>query len=438
MKDNTAYKPLKIQEKVLNIVKECFNNENNGDMNARQIALDRMSEFLIETGDGSFTLESEQLNNSAETMHTYHGGLDESLEKYVKPSHLIGKDNAHIMDICSGLGYTAAVCIEYLNGDANTIKNPNIVIEMVEISPLTLAAGLIIPSPIKSHEIVKKAIEEKLYSIGFLKHMIISKEIPENIRINIHITDARAIVKDSKPKTLDNHSIDTKKELSYDNFSDFIKPYDAIFLAPFSPGVSPELYTFDFLAGLKNLLNEDGMFLTYTSSSAVRFSLIKSGLYVGEGPSFGRSGGTLASFTKENIENPLSLIDERMIGLTDAGTPFRDQGLDHTGLEIKQMRQNERMKSRNGYKFASTVKSPVYLFNDLEEGRLKRRVLKDIKKFGIHDLNSEKSKFIVCPQYEQCICGNGCKYIDNSSERVIEMEKRLNKIIENHLSNTEI
>jgi tRNA U34 5-methylaminomethyl-2-thiouridine-forming methyltransferase MnmC len=436
MKDNNAYKPLKIQEKVLNIVKECFNNENNGDMNARQIALNRMSEFLIETGDGSFTLESECLNNSAETMHTYHGGLDESLEKYVKPSHLIGKSNVHIMDICSGLGYTAAVCIEYLNGETNNVQNPDIAIEMVEISPLTLAAGLIIPSPIKSHEIVKKAIEDKLYSIGFLKHRIISHEIPENIKLNVNITDARAIVKNSPLKTRDNHSIDNKSEQSCDNFLDVVKQkYDAIFLAPFSPGVSPELYTFDFLTGLKALLEEDGMFLTYTSSSAVRYSLIELGLYVGEGPSFKRSGGTLASITKENIERPLSSVDERMIGLTDAGTPFRDYELDNTGLEIKEMRQNERMKARNGYKFASTVKSPVYLFNDLEEGRLKRRVLKDIKKFGIDDLNSEKSKFIVCPQYEECICGNVCKFIDNSSERVIEMEKRLNEIIENHLSN---
>lgn len=428
MEDNNEYKPVKVQKKVLDIVEECFKNENNGIIDIRQISLMKLDEFLIKTGDGSYTLVSEGLEDSAESMHTYHGGVEESLEKYVRPAHLIGKKKVHILDICSGLGYTTGICLEYLNDEnQNPIKNPDITIEMVEISPLTLAAGLIIPSPIKSHEIVKKVIEDKLHSIGFLKHRMISEEIPENIKLNVHIMDARTIVKSSPIKR------------SCENLLDNLNlKYDAIFLAPFSPGKSPELYTFDFLAGLKALLKEDGMFLTYTSSSAVRFSLIKLGLYVGEGPSFGRSGGTLASFTKENVEKPLSLVDERMIGLTDAGTPFRDQGLDNTGLVIKEMRQNERMKARNGYKFASTVKSPVYLFNDLEEGRLKRRVLKDIKKFGIQDLNSDKSKFIVCPQYEQCICGNGCKYIDNSSERVIEMEKRLNKIIENHLSNTEI
>jgi tRNA U34 5-methylaminomethyl-2-thiouridine-forming methyltransferase MnmC len=433
MKDNTVYKPLKVQEKVLNIVKECFMNENNGVMDARQIALVALDEFLIETGDGSFTLESECLDNSSETMHTFHGGLEESLEKYVKPSHLIGKDDVHIMDICSGLGYTAAVCLEYLNDETkNTVKNPNIHIDMVEISPLTLATGLIIPSPLKSHEIVKKAIEDKLFSIGFLEHRMITKEIPANIKLDVHIIDAREIVKNSIFKPQPDHSNVTNSDQLIDSYSDdHNKKFDAILLVPFSPGVSPELYSIDFLKGISPLIKDDGMLLTYTSSSAVRYSLIELGLYVGEGPSFGRSGGTLASPNKDNIETSLSSNDERMVALSDAGIPFRDNKLNNSSFKISETRQNERAKARKEYKLASTVKSPVYLFNDIDEGRLRRRVLKDLKKLGIEDLVSEKSKFIVCPQYRECICGNECEPIDNSSKRVIEMEKRLNIIIEN-------
>ena len=432
MKNNKVYKPLKVQEKVLDIVRECFKNENNGVMDARQSALFELDEFLIETGDGSFTLQSESFDNSSETMHTFHGGLEESIEKYVKPSHLIGKHDVHIMDICSGLGYTAAVCLEYLNDETkNTVKNPNICIEMVEISPLTLAAGLIIPSPIKSHEIVKKAIEDQLFSIGFLKHRMITSAIPSNIQLNVHIIDAREIVKnsvlDTKPK---DRLIGSESDQLFDSDMQ-TKKYDAILLVPFSPGVSPELYSIDFLKGISPLIKNDGMLLTYTSSSAVRYSLIELGLYVGEGPSFGRSGGTLASHQKKYIEKPLSSNDERMVALSDAGIPFRDPELDNSGFEIKERRQNERAKARIEYKLASTVKSPVYLFNDINEGRLRRRVLKDLKKYGIEDLISEKSRYIVCPQYKECICGNGCEYIDNSSERVIEMEKRLNTIIEN-------
>jgi len=40
----------------------------------------------------------------------------------------------------------------------------------------------------------------------------------------------------------------------------------------------------------------------------------------------------------------------------------------------------------------------IYLDKDIEEERLKRRVLKNIKMLGIDDLKSEEAKFIVCPQ----------------------------------------
>ena len=172
------------------------------------------------------------------------------------------------------------------------------------------------------------------------------------------------------------------------------------------------------------------MFLTYTSSSAVRSALIRLGLHVGEGPSFGRSGCTLASMSLDNITKPLSNKDERMIALTDAAMSFMDPDLNSSGDEITARRQNERSKARNEYKFASTVKSPVYLYNDIPESRLRRRVLKDLRKLGLEDLISEKSKYLVCPQYKECICGNECKDLNSSRERVVEMEKRLNKIVE--------
>ncbi len=430
---NNVYKPLEIQDEVLEIVEKCFKEENNGNLNARNEALFELKKFLIQTGDGSYTLKSEGLEDSSETMHTYHGGLEESLEKYVKPSHLLGKDDVHLIDICSGLGYTAAVCLEYLNDETkNTIKNPNISIDMVEISPLTLATGLIIPSPLKSHEIIKRAIEDKLHSMGFLKSKLITKEIPENIKINIHTVDARTIVKnDSKLEIQETQPLNIKSNVAphySSNVNSNIK-YDAIFLVPFSPRLSPELYTIEFLKGLKSLLKMNGMLLTYTASAAVRFSLIKTGLYVGEGPSFGRSGGTLASTSDKYIEKPLSSRDERMIALSDAGIPFRDIELNDSSFNISKRRKDERRNARKEYKFASTVKSPVYLCNDINEGRLRRRVLKDLRRFGLEDLICEKSKFLVCPQYKKCICGNGCKPLESSRERVIEMEKRLNKII---------
>jgi tRNA U34 5-methylaminomethyl-2-thiouridine-forming methyltransferase MnmC len=412
MTDND-YKPLKVQDKVLKIVENCFNKENNGDMGARRAALSELDEFLIETGDGSYTLKSEGFS---ETMHTHHGGLEESLAKYVKPSHFRGMPDVSVLDICSGLGYTAAVCLEYLNVKEKNRVDTKINIDMVEISPLTLATGLIIPSPLKSHEIIKKAIENKLYDIGYLKNQLIKQVIPDNIELNIMLSDARQLVKDQS------------------NPNHIPKKYDSIFLVPFSPGVSPELYSIEFLSGIKNLLKDEGMLLTYTKSAAVRYALINSGLYVGEGPRFGRSGGTLASFSQLKIETPLSKNDERMIALSDAGTPFRDDDLNSNGFEINERRQNERDKARKDYKFASTVKSPVYLCKDISESRLKRRIMKDFIKLGFEGAVSEKSRYLVCPQYDRCICGCGCIKLHGSSERVLEMEKRLNEIIEGKFS----
>ncbi len=434
MNDNNVYKPLKVQERVLEIVDECFRKENNGDTDARNFALDELGEFLIKTGDGSYTLKSAGSKDDSETMHTYHGGLDESFEKYVKPSHLIGNDDVHVLDICSGLGYTSAVCVEYLNDETkNSVKNPEICIEMVEISPLTLATGLIIPSPLKSHEIVKKAIENKLYSIGFLKHKLINQKIPENIKLNVHLSDARRIIKQKKILVENGQHSNKDNSLEIkENSNDYCNDkYDAVFLAPFSPGVSPELYTIEFISGIKSLLKNEGMLLTYTSSAAVRYAMINSGLHVGEGPSFGRSGGTIASPSLNNIEKPLSTRDERMIALTDAGIPFRDFELDN-GYEITKRRQNERSFARKESKFASTVQSPVYLCNDIEESRLRRRVLKDFRKLGFEDPVSKKSRYLVCPQSSKCICGNECKPLGSSMERVLEMEKRLIKILEHH------
>ena len=46
--------------------------------------------------------------------------------------------------------------------------------------------------------------------------------------------------------------------------------------------------------------------------------------------------------------------------------------------------------------------------------RLKRRVLKNINLLGIDDLMSKKAAYIVCPQFEECICSCGIGKIDSS------------------------
>lgn len=401
MKIKNDYQALTATEDALKLVRECFAEEQKGNRQARNKTKNLLKEYFIETADGSYTLKSNNVNDKSETMHTHHGAITESMEKFIKPAKLEGKKKVNILDICSGLGYNAASCIEFLD------DNVDIEIDMIEISKETLASSLFIENPIKSYNIIKSAVENRLYNDGTLGFKFNKEEIPDRIKINIYLSDARYVIKE----------IDKK--------------YDAVFLDPFSPLKSPELYTLEFFLILKNLLKDDGVILTYTSAAPVRSAMVHAGLYVGEGPLFGRkSGGTVASKVPEIIKKSLSDNDERMIALSDAGIPFRDPELNESSDEIRKKREDERKSVRGIKKFASTVKTPVYLGKDVNDPRLERRLLRNINALGITDLKSKKAMYIICPQFEQCICGCRASKLDNSYNRINEMAARLSKVIE--------
>ncbi|MEN6552123.1 MAG: MnmC family methyltransferase [Methanobacterium sp.] len=401
MKTKSDYQALTATDDALKIIRECFTEEQTGNKFARNKTKNLLKEYFIETADGSYTLKSNNVNDKSETMHTHHGAISESMEKFVKPAKLEGKKEVKILDICSGLGYNAASCIEFLGDDVD------IEIDMIEISRETIASSLFIEDPIKSYSIIKSAVENKLYDDGTLGFKFNKDEIPDRIKINIYLSDARYVIKE----------IDKK--------------YDAVFLDPFSPLKSPELYTIDFFLILKNILKDEGIILTYTSAAPVRSAMVHAGFYVGEGPLFGRkSGGTVASKVPEVIEKSLPDNDERMIALSDAGVPFRDPELNASNDEIRERREKERKSLRGIKKFASTVKTPIYLGKDVNDTRLKRRLLRNMNALGFADLKSKEVKYIICPQFDECICGCKASKLDSSSSRINEMAARLSKVIE--------
>ena len=395
------YKALTINDETLKIVKNFIANEKEGDEKARNTAEMALKKFLIKTDDGSFTLKSNEFHGKSENMHTSHGAITESMEKFVKPAKLKGKKQVSVLDICSGLGYNAASCIEFLDDDVE------IEMDLIEISNETMALSLLLDNPLESYEIVKKTVEDSLYEEGIIRFRQCQVTIPERINVNLHLKDAREVVKELEGN----------------------KRYDAVFLDPFSPLKSPELFTNEFFILLRNLLYDDGIILTYTSAAPVRAAIVNCGLHVGEGPSLGRSGGTIVSSNPELIDKPLSKRDERMIALSDAGVPFEDPDLNGTSPDILERRELKRQALRGKEKLASTVKTPVYLNEKLEESRLKRRVLNNLKKLGFDDLDSFKSRYVVCPQYRECICGRKCKNYKNSRERIKEMSYRLRSLI---------
>jgi len=404
-KQNTVYTPLTPQEEVMLLVREWSLKEKSGDKKARYWAANRIKDFLVETDDGTYTLKSQTRGDSSETMHTTHGALTEARRKFAEPAELKGKKSVSILDICSGLGLNAAATLDnimddefLMDGDLEFLE-----IDLVEISWETLAAALIIPCPSKSHHIIKKAIENYLIHQGLLIFPAEEKEIPGFVDIRVHCEDARKMIM----KIPENQR------------------YDAVFLDPFSPARSPELYSKEFLSRVRTLLKEDGIILTYTSASPVRYALLDAGLEVGEGPAMGRSGGTIASPNPQRISKSLEDNHERMIALSDAGIPFRDPELNLSPERIIENRHQERMVERGNSKMASTVKTPIYLASNLDDERKKRRVLKHLDKFGIDDLNSLKSRYLVCPQFSICICSCGHGKPSTSRARIKEMEKRL-------------
>ncbi len=402
----TENKILIPEKQALNLIKKHFSEEAKGNIKNRNEIKEKILNYLIKTDDGSYTLNSQEFQGNSETMHTSHGAITESLEKFVKP---IFKNNnlqeINVLDICSGFGYNSAALIEYLNISNNS--NINLNIDLIEISLETLAIGLIMPSPIESHKIIKKAIENKLIKENYVSLNEIETNIPKNLHLNIFSEDARQTIKKLK-----------------NNY------YDAIFLDPFSPSKSPELYTVEFFQQLNKKIKQNGMIATYTSSAPVRSGLIFAGFFVGQGPIYGRkSAGTLASLDSNKIKIDLNSDDERIIALSDVGIPFHDCNLKQSAEQIFVNRRNERNNARGRYKLSSAVKTPIYLGKSIDKDKIGRRVLRNINQLNIKDTNSNKAYFLICPQSEECICNCKSHRFNNSTERIIEMSNRLSTVL---------
>jgi tRNA U34 5-methylaminomethyl-2-thiouridine-forming methyltransferase MnmC len=384
----TAFTP---SARVLDALAYYFQEERMGDTTARRRAQNYLRDFMVETGDGSYTLPSQ---DPSENMHSTHGAATEARMKYAIPSGLGSKSQVRVLDLCTGLGYNAAALLEQQRG--------RVELDLVEYSQEALAAALLVPEPMPSHRLVKQAIEDHLFRIGYLGYQVLPP-LPSEVVIHVHTGDARQVVGELKPS------------------------YQAVYLDPFSPSKSPELYTAQFLKMIAGLLSPTGRILTYSSAAPVRMALVRAGLEVGEGPQVGRRGGTIASPTLHKLP-PLTRDDERMVALSDAGVPYQDPDLRDAPPAILERQRKERKKARNNTRLASTVRTPVYLNQDVSDPRLKRRLERQIRGMGLEGLNSPEACYLVCPQYEECICFCGQGRYPGSRARIMEMQRRLGNL----------
>ncbi len=390
-----------INDDVFDLINSCFDEERSSRNNEGRVNFfNTYNEYFVLTDDGSYSINSKEINNKIETLHTSTGAISESFEKFIKPMKFDYTKDIAILDICAGLGYNSSAAIDDFLKNAS---NSNLKIDMVEISHATLACGLLVPSPIKAHDITKKAIEEELIRQDYATLSLEECEIPENIDIDVYIEDARQTVQKLEDNT-----------------------YDAIFLDPFSQNMAPELFSLDFFKEFRRVIKDDGIVATYTSAAPIRAAFIEAGFFIGQGPIFGRKqGGTLASPNPLMLDTALPKNDEIRIALSDVGIPFRDPNLNNTSEYILDARTEERHDARHNTKISSAVKTPIFLASEMDDEKLKRRVERNLKKMNIPSTTSPEAYYIV-------ECENDyTKKQDaenNSTNRILEMSKRLKKV----------
>ena len=391
-----------IDETIYDLINEAFDNEREyKDAKYRNSIFTEHNEYFVKTDDGSYSIKSKEINHKVETLHTSTGAISESFEKFIKPLKLNYDEDIAILDICAGLGYNSSAAIDDFlkNSDGST----NLHIDMLEISKPTLAAGLMVPSPIEAHDITKRAIEQSLINCDYASLELEETVIPSNIDLKIHIDDARQVIQKLPDKT-----------------------YDAIFLDPFSQNMSPELVSVDFFKEFRRVIKENGIVCTYTSSSPVRMAFIEAEFYVSLGPIFGRfQGGTLASPNPKNLTKSLPKNDEIKMALSDVGIPFRDPDLNLSSQEILDNRTEERHNARHNTKISSAVKTPIFLGQEMDDEPLKRRVERNLAKMNIPGVLSDEALYIVEVENDYME-----EYLEdnNTRTRVLEMMKRLDEI----------
>ena len=390
-----------INDDIFDLINQCFDEERSSRNNESRLNFfDTYNNYFVLTDDGSYSINSKEINHKIETLHTSTGAISEAFEKFIKPMKFDYTDDIAILDICAGLGYNSSAAIDDFLKNS---KDSHLTIDMVEISSATLACGLLVPSPIKAHDITRKAIEKELIKTDYATLELEKTEIPENIDINVFIEDARKTV-----QKLDDDS------------------YDAIFLDPFSQNMAPELFSLDFFKEFRRIIKDTGIVATYTSSAPVRAAFIEADFYIGLGPIFGRKqGGTLASPSQEMLDTSLPKNDEIRIALSDVGIPFRDPGLNNSSEYILEKRTEERHEKRHTEKISSAVKTPIFLAQEMDDEKLKRRVERNLAKMNIPSTTSPEAKYIVeienDYQEKQSI-------ENNSRNRILNMAKKLKKV----------
>ena len=272
------------------------------------------------TNDGTLSLRSLIYK---ENFHSNIGALKETKNKFIKPSKLDRFKNKSIkvLDICFGLGYNSAFLFKELISQSTKLDWFALEIDK---RPLNFSINNNIFKNLWDQKVIE--IFEALYKKG--------NYIDKEFNCQIIWGDAR------------------KKIFHIPKHTKF----DLIFLDGFSPQKCPEMWTEEFLSKIKQSLNYRGYLITYSSSAAVRKTLIDLGLTIYNikpkiESSAKWSNGTIAilnpyfdEYKKNSFLKELSIMELEHLE-TKASIPYRDPSFDCTSREILKKRKDEQLES---------------------------------------------------------------------------------------------
>ena len=231
------------------------------------------SDFVI-TQDGTPTLWDSQVG---EHHHSLIGAYTEARYKFVEIALPIikSKSRVSLLDLPFGLGYNLIAILKTIDDLALNCFVDCVAIEK-DLEVIRKIAQLVEDKSIWSQCNIGNELIQYFEKISFFSNGI-QNISADSFQAKLLIDDLLIVL----PK-LESNS------------------FDLIFYDPFSPRVSPSLWSKDnVLVHLERILNKGGMLITYTASNKVRKGLLEVGLSIAPGNAVGRKmPGTIASKAK--------------------------------------------------------------------------------------------------------------------------------------------
>lgn len=272
----------------------------------------RFSNGVVVTIDGTKTMFNFEYTEAYHS--TKAGAYTESFEKFVKPSNLAkllqeGR-KIKILDVGFGLGYNTATAINFIK---QLSKNPSVEIVSIEKDPgfIERIKSIEYPDILSEEYNFILSLKEDTIQIG-TENIKCYKAQKEGISLTVLVEEGRKVI-----KLLSKQGV----------------KFDTVFYDPFSPKVNTEMWTVDLFRLIAQVIDDEGVFLTYSGAIPVKIGLMEAGFKIGYVQPVGRRTPSIIASKKGNI----SVIPEdeiKRLLSSEMAVAYRDPDFSLTGREI--------------------------------------------------------------------------------------------------------